>query len=177
MCSAGDNAALPALGFPIRESADQRLFSASPRLIAAVHALLRLQMPRHPPSALTILTVIRVRSKPDSMNRAEARLGDTRSACCAVFKDREEGEPPPSRPAPSRSRPTGRRRSLKTRQHARARKRAPRQVVPVDVLVAAVVGALPGRPPKELGSRAEALERWAGRPGQRCLFRGSLERR
>src|SRR3954464_10791472 len=58
MCSAGDNAALPALGFPIRESADQRPFSASPRLIAAVHALLRLQMPRHPPCALHILTVI-----------------------------------------------------------------------------------------------------------------------
>src|SRR6185312_14977525 len=59
MCSAGDNAALPALGFPIRESTGQRLFSASPWLIAAVHALLRLLVPRHPPCALTILTVIR----------------------------------------------------------------------------------------------------------------------
>jgi hypothetical protein len=58
MCSAGDNAALPALGFPIRASAGQRLFSASPRLIAAVHALHRLLVPRHPPCALTILTVI-----------------------------------------------------------------------------------------------------------------------
>src|SRR5436305_7564404 len=58
MCSAGDNAALPALGFPIRESTGQRLFSASPWLIAAVHALLRLLVPRHPPCALTILTVI-----------------------------------------------------------------------------------------------------------------------
>ena len=58
MCSAGDNAALPALGFPIRESAGHRLFSASPRLIAAVHALHRLLVPRHPPRALTILTVI-----------------------------------------------------------------------------------------------------------------------
>src|SRR5689334_10924207 len=62
MCSARDNAALPALGFPIRESADHRLFSASPRLIAAVHALLRLLVPRHPPCALTILTVISVRA-------------------------------------------------------------------------------------------------------------------
>ena len=52
------NAALPALGFPIRESAGQRLFSASPRLIAAVHALHRLLVPRHPPCALPILTVI-----------------------------------------------------------------------------------------------------------------------
>ena len=58
MCSAGDNAALPALGFPIRESTGQRLFSASPWLIAAVHALLRLLVPRHPPCALNILTVI-----------------------------------------------------------------------------------------------------------------------
>ncbi len=62
MCSARDNAALPALGFPIRESADHRLFSASPRLIAAVHALLRLLVPRHPPCALNILTVISVRA-------------------------------------------------------------------------------------------------------------------
>ena len=58
MCSTGGCAALPALGFPIRESAGQRLFSASPRLFAAVHALHRLQVPRHPPCALTILTVI-----------------------------------------------------------------------------------------------------------------------
>ena len=58
MCSARGNAALPALGFPIRESAGQRLFSASPRLIAAVHALHRLLVPRHPPCALPILTVI-----------------------------------------------------------------------------------------------------------------------
>jgi hypothetical protein len=58
MCSARDNVALPTLGFPIRASAGQWLFSASPRLIAAVHALLRLLVPRHPPCALTILTVI-----------------------------------------------------------------------------------------------------------------------
>ena len=58
MYSACGNAALPALGFPIRESADHRLFSAYPRLIAAVHALHRLLVPRHPPCALLILTVI-----------------------------------------------------------------------------------------------------------------------
>src|ERR1700712_3843975 len=56
MCSARDNAALPTLGFPIRESAGHWPFSASPRLIAAVHALHRLLVPRHPPCALTILT-------------------------------------------------------------------------------------------------------------------------
>jgi hypothetical protein len=58
MYSARDSAALPTLGFPIRESTGQRLFSASPWLIAAVHALHRLLVPRHPPYALTILTVI-----------------------------------------------------------------------------------------------------------------------
>ena len=73
MYSARDNTALPVLGFPIRESAGQRLFSTSPRLIAAVHALLRLLMPRHPPCALTILTVI-----VDSRRRrlAAPRTGD-----------------------------------------------------------------------------------------------------
>src|SRR5256885_7704025 len=59
MCSARDNVALPTLGFPIRASAGHWPFSASPRLIAVVHALLRLLVPRHPPCALTILTVIK----------------------------------------------------------------------------------------------------------------------
>src|SRR5947209_12431487 len=58
MCSARDNAALPTLGLPIRRSAGQWLFSAQPRLVAAVHVLHRLLVPRHPPCALTILTVI-----------------------------------------------------------------------------------------------------------------------
>jgi hypothetical protein len=62
MGSARDSAALPALGCPIRESAGQRLFNASPRLIAVVHALLRLLVPRHPPCALPILTVIKRRT-------------------------------------------------------------------------------------------------------------------
>jgi hypothetical protein len=70
MCSAQDDAALPAPGCPIRESAGQRPFSASPRLIAAVHALLRLLMPRHPPCALLILTVIKA--------GPEGPAGDTR---------------------------------------------------------------------------------------------------
>jgi hypothetical protein len=56
MCSDTDDWALPQPGFPIRKSAGQRLFSASPRLIAAVHVLLRLLVPRHPPCALIILT-------------------------------------------------------------------------------------------------------------------------
>src|SRR5579863_7087857 len=79
MCSAGDSAALPALGFPIRESAGQRPFSASPRLIAAVHALHRLLVPRHPPCALTILTVIiRVHIKCTEGGDTMSPPGDTR---------------------------------------------------------------------------------------------------
>src|ERR1700681_1951084 len=72
MCSAGDNAALPALGFPIRESTGQRLFSALPWLIAAVHALHRLLVPRHSPCALTILTGIMPH------RQTSRRHGDTR---------------------------------------------------------------------------------------------------
>src|SRR6185312_7827709 len=100
MCSAWDNAALPTLGFPIRASAGQWLFSASPRLIAAVHALLRLLVPRHPPCALTILTVDRgeslagfasEKSKISPEVIAVRRLPDTRViGYCAVFKVREE---------------------------------------------------------------------------------------
>src|SRR5215216_5089931 len=74
MDSACGNAVLPALGFPIRESADHRLFSAYPRLIAAVHALHRLLVPRHPPCALPILTVI---TRTDDPRVSRAR-GDTR---------------------------------------------------------------------------------------------------
>src|SRR6266576_6687836 len=75
MCSTGGDAALPAPGFPIRASAGQRLFSASPRLIAAVHALHRLLVPRHPPCALNILTVIRP---------GRARSGDTHLAAATA---------------------------------------------------------------------------------------------
>jgi hypothetical protein len=39
-------------GFPIRKSSDQSSIISSPRLIADLYVLLRLQMPRHPPSAL-----------------------------------------------------------------------------------------------------------------------------
>ena len=62
MYSALDDAALPAPGFPIRRSTVQWPFSASPWLIAAVHVLLRLLVPRHPPCALTILTVSQARA-------------------------------------------------------------------------------------------------------------------
>src|SRR3954451_5016448 len=112
MYSAWGSAALPALGFPIRVSADHGLFSASPRLIAAVHALLRLLVPRHPPCALPILTVIRPRRRPRS---GTGGPGDTRSrpledrtlmlALLCSFQGRWKG-----------AARTGRR-SLKTQQH------------------------------------------------------------
>jgi hypothetical protein len=54
--SAEDDQTLLWPGFPIRRSAGRRLFSASPRLIAAVRVLHRLLVPRHPPCALSILT-------------------------------------------------------------------------------------------------------------------------
>src|SRR6266576_6421764 len=75
MCSTGGDAALPAPGFPIRASAGQRLFSASPRLIAAVHALHRLLVPRHPPCALNILTVIRPGARAPAPDGAATMAG------------------------------------------------------------------------------------------------------
>src|ERR1041385_8378798 len=91
MYSACGSAVLLALGFPIRESADHRLFSASPRLIAAVHALHRLLVPRHPPCALPILTVI---TRSDSPKAGRAR-GDTRLlAWLCSFQGPRRGAPP-----------------------------------------------------------------------------------
>src|SRR3954454_8990321 len=112
MYSACGSAVLPALGFPIRESADHGLFSASPRLIAAVHALLRLLVPRHPPCALTILTVILGRALrlrpviPVSLATVQfSRSAKRRSAI-------------PAGTGPESSHRPASRRSLKTQQHA-----------------------------------------------------------
>src|SRR3990167_8838739 len=57
MCSGMDTRALPRVGFPIRTSPDQRLFGTYPGLIAAGRVLHRLPAPRHPPYALSNLTV------------------------------------------------------------------------------------------------------------------------
>jgi hypothetical protein len=45
------------MGFPIRRSPDQGLFNDSPELIAAGRVLHRLPAPRHPPYALSNLTI------------------------------------------------------------------------------------------------------------------------
>ena len=58
MDSAPDDRALPRPGFPIRRSPDQRPLSGSPKLIAASHVLPRLLAPRHPPCALSSLTML-----------------------------------------------------------------------------------------------------------------------
>ena len=130
MCSAWDNAALPALGFPIRASAGHRLFSASPRLIAAVHALHRLLVPRHPPCALTILTVIEPHPRMHPVGGTGGlRFGDTRycsrayrCGCmwllCSFQGPRRGGSRRCVRGDPSRAAPAHGRRSLKTQQHA-----------------------------------------------------------
>src|ERR671910_1763670 len=109
MYSTCGNAALPALGFPIRESADHRLFSAYPRLIAAVHALHRLQVPRHPPCALLILTVI---THSDSASK-RAVIPVSLAKLCRFQGPCKEGAG------------GTRRRSLKTQQHAGHRAREP----------------------------------------------------
>ena len=62
--SAEDDQTLLWPGTPNRRSAGQRLFSASPRLIAAVRVLHRLLVPRHPPCALSILTETHTTSLP-----------------------------------------------------------------------------------------------------------------
>ena len=60
MDSATDTPTLPGIGFPIQRSPDQSLFSGSPKLIAAYHVFHRLLAPRHPPYALSSLTINRL---------------------------------------------------------------------------------------------------------------------
>ena len=91
MYSPSGTAVLPAVGFPIRESTDHCLFSGSPWLIAAVHALHRLLVPRHPPCALHILTVIRRSLDPRVARRLVIPVFHWQN--CAVFKVREKARP------------------------------------------------------------------------------------
>ena len=58
MNSACDDLALPRPGCPIRKPPDQSLLSGSPEHIAASHVLRRLLAPRHPPCALSSLTML-----------------------------------------------------------------------------------------------------------------------
>ena len=45
------------VGFPIQRPPDQSLFASSPKLFAGYHVFLRLSSPRHPPYALSHLTL------------------------------------------------------------------------------------------------------------------------
>ena len=56
-CSYEFTAGYLSVGFPIRKSPDQSLFARSPKLIAGYHVLRRLSSPRHPPHALSHLTL------------------------------------------------------------------------------------------------------------------------
>lgn len=57
MNSVIDDPSLHGPGFPIQKSPDLSLFSSSPKLIAANHVFHRLLAPRHPPYALSSLTI------------------------------------------------------------------------------------------------------------------------
>jgi hypothetical protein len=109
MCSECDDAALPAPGSPIRESTGHRPFNASPWLIAVVHALHRLLVPRHPPCALTILTVI------NSFSSVPSDRTDGPKRCPALLLANLCGFQGPAR-SPRPGTPSGR--SLKTQQRA-----------------------------------------------------------
>ena len=54
MYSVHDNAAFPALGYPIRIFPDHRLLATSPELFAGCYVLLRRALSSHPPYALML---------------------------------------------------------------------------------------------------------------------------
>ena len=59
MYSDMDDRALPQPGSPIQKSPGLSLVSGLPKLIAATHVFHRFLMPRHPPFALSSLTLLR----------------------------------------------------------------------------------------------------------------------
>ena len=66
MYSDKSNWVLRQLGFPIRTSPDQSLLTAPRGSIVVRHVLHRLLAPRHPPCALSSLTMLLVMSKMQS---------------------------------------------------------------------------------------------------------------
>src|SRR3954453_736663 len=96
--------ALPRVGFPIRKSPDQSLFSSSPRLIAASHVLHRLLMPRHPPCALnnltnTTTTTTLDKNQPEHPKRRPSRK-DARVHCAVLNQQTATTPNGPTRPEP-----------------------------------------------------------------------------
>src|SRR5450759_1508872 len=94
MCSDTGTRALPRVGFPIRKSPGHRLFSTSPKLIAAGHVLHRLLAPRHPPMALIILT--KRTSLPLCSFQGSRRRAGTSPA--RTFELEPQGSGPPALP-------------------------------------------------------------------------------
>lgn len=63
MCSSQGTRACPRVGFPIRTSSAQTVAHTSPRLFAVYHVLLRQLAPRHPPCALSSLSLHVIRRR------------------------------------------------------------------------------------------------------------------
>jgi hypothetical protein len=82
----GPSGGFAAGGFPIRKSSDITPVCGSPKLIAACHVLLRLFLPRHPPCALSSLTIELTLAQelvhPPNLNKREER-GSSRSSSIA----------------------------------------------------------------------------------------------
>ncbi len=73
-------------GFPHSEISGSKPTCGSPKLIAACHVLHRLLLPRHPPCALSSLTIKLTRSTPDcSRMRRENPMGQTCSSRDSSF--------------------------------------------------------------------------------------------
>lgn len=71
----GATQTLLCVGFPIRKSAGQRLFTTHRSLSQFYHVLLRLLVPRHPPNALSNLTTMNSLHSPPALQRASKRSG------------------------------------------------------------------------------------------------------
>ena len=109
MDSVGDTRALPRVGFPIRKSSGQRLFAAYRSSIAAYRVLHRLLAPRHPPYALSSLTIlgswrtagIRGLAAPDLRNHASPQVTASlrKATVCGVFSCQKSFGAAPRPPA------------------------------------------------------------------------------
>ena len=79
-------------GFPIRKSPGQSLFSGSPKLIAAYHVLHRLSLPRHPPYALSSLTIKKanlINTAVHTSRNGSRHFGATYKSLYAIVKERK----------------------------------------------------------------------------------------
>ncbi len=80
----------PWRGFPIRTSSDHSSFINSPRLIADYYVLLRLQMPRHPPFALSNLKSHKYQRKTQT-HHPHPKKGTEQSICVRPAEHNPKG--------------------------------------------------------------------------------------